>query len=92
MVTRARPQAAGLITEIERLDGVAIGLPLLEIVDAEDNGAALSTALERLGSNDWLVVLSPNGARRVVAATSQPAGSRLAAIASGTAAVFEHAE
>lgn len=91
VVTRARPQAAGLITEIERLGGVAISLPLLKIVDAEDEGAALVDSLARLGADDWLVVLSPNGARRVVAVTSQPAGSRLAAIASGTAAVFEHA-
>ena len=90
VVTRAKPQAAGLIAEIERLGGVAIGLPLLKIVDAEDEGAALFESLQRLETGDWLVVLSPNGARRIVAAVDQPAGSQLAAIASGTAAVFEH--
>lgn len=92
VVTRAKPQAAGLVAEIERLGGVAITLPLLKIVDAEDDGVALAESLGRLGEDDWLVVLSPNGARRVVAATDQPRGSRLAAIASGTAAVFENGE
>lgn len=90
VVTRAKPQAAGLIAEIERCGGVAIGLPLLEIVDAEDNGASLAKSLHGLGPGDWLVVLSPNGARRVIAASgSKPDGSRLAAIATGTATEFE---
>ncbi len=91
VVTRARPQAAGLIREVEQLGGVAIRLPLLEIIDAEDGGVALRDSIERLSANDWLVVLSPNGAQRIVAEIDQPVGSRLAVIASGTAAVFENA-
>ena len=91
MVTRAKPQAEGLTKQIERCGGVAIGLPLLEIIDAEDGGVALLDAVGRLEADDWLVLLSPNGARRVVTAATHPKRSQLAVIATGTAAVFEHA-
>lgn len=90
-MTRAKPQAEELTQQIERYGGVAIGLPLLEIIDAEDGGVSLLDAVGRLRADDWLVLLSPNGARRVVSATTHPKPSQLAVIAAGTAAVFEHA-
>jgi uroporphyrinogen-III synthase len=40
-------------------------VPVIEIVDAADGGTALDTALRELGSYDWVVVTSPNGAARV---------------------------
>lgn len=93
-MTRAVPQAASLIEAIEGNGGIPIALPLLEIVDAEDGGASLGVALSALGPDDWLVVLSPNGARRVLAHSSASDSStrpRLAVIASGTAKVFADA-
>ena len=94
MVTRAAPQAASLIEAIQAHGGTPIALPLLKIVEAEDGGASLSAAISELGSNDWLVVLSPNGARRVVAHSANlPSSNRphLAVIASGTEKVFTDA-
>ena len=95
VVTRAVPQAAPLIAAIRERDGQAIELPLLEIVDAEDEGHALRNALAELRDGDWLVVLSPNGARRVVehaeAALLTPGSCSIAVIASGTGAVLEAA-
>ncbi len=95
VVTRATPQAAPLIAAIAERGGEAISLPLLEILDAEDGGLALRDALAELTAGDWLVVLSPNGARRVVehaeAALLTPGACSIAVIASGTGAVLEAA-
>ncbi len=88
VVTRAVTQAQPLIDSIEELGGVAIALPLLEIRDAADGGAALREELAALRRDDWLVVLSPNGAQRIVDQIA-PNSCRLAVVASGTAAVFE---
>ena len=86
-----RASAKPLIKAIEKRGGLPIALPLLEIVDAEDGGIELGVALANLGPDDWLVVLSPNGARRVLAhAPNFDASTRpnLAVIASGTEKVF----
>ncbi len=95
VVTRAVPQAAPLIAAIRERDGQAIELPLLEIVEPEDDGATLRDALAELREGDWLVVLSPNGAKRVVehaeAALLTPGACSIAVIASGTGAVLEAA-
>lgn len=95
IVTRAAPQAASLISAIRELDGQAIELPLLDIVEPEDGGAALRDALAELHEGDWLVVLSPNGARRVVAhaeaALLTPGACAIAVIASGTGGILEAA-
>lgn len=95
VVTRAVPQAEPLVAAIRAGDGQAIELPLLEIVEPEDEGAALRDALAELREGDWLVVLSPNGARRVVehaeAALLTPGACSIAVIASGTGAVLEAA-
>jgi uroporphyrinogen-III synthase len=88
VVTRAVAQAQPLIDSIEELGGVAIALPLLEIRDAADGGAALRHELAVLRGEDWLVVLSPNGAQRIVDHLA-PNSCRLAVLASGTASVFE---
>ena len=60
--------------------------------DPADGGAALRAAAERLGTYDWVVVTSPNGARRLLAALREVGGdarsfgrARLAAIGPGTA-------
>ncbi len=87
-VTRSGAQAGELIAAIEGSGGRAVHLPLLEITDAVDGGAALDARVRELTADDWLVLLSPNGARRL------PVGgtpARVAAIAAGTAAALGNA-
>ncbi len=86
VVTRAAPQAAPLIAAIEDLGGAPVALPLLELVDAEDGGAALREAVNGASEADWLVVLSPNGAVRL---PGGPFPGKVAAIASGTAGALD---
>ncbi len=90
VVTRASTQARPLRDAIVDLDGEVLSLPLLEIRDAVDGGSALLTELRSLRDKDWLVALSPNGARRIVEHI-EPNSCRLAVVASGTATVFEKA-
>lgn len=90
VVTRASPQARPLRDAIADLGGEVISLPLLEIQDAADGGTALLANLGSLTTKDWLVALSPNGARRIIEHI-EPNACRLAVVASGTAAVFEQA-
>ncbi len=87
-VTRAVPQAQSLLAAIEAAGGWPIALPLLEIVDAADEGVAMVEAIEGLGPEDWLVVLSPNGSRRIVERVQLAEHPKLAVIARGTAAPF----
>lgn len=87
VVTRAERQAGSLIGAIEDRGGLVVALPLLEITDAADGGAALRRALDGLDSADWLVVLSPNGARRIVGHI-EPGRCNLAVIGDGTGSVF----
>ena len=88
VVTRAEPQAQSLLAAIDAEGGSPIALPLLEIVDAADRGAAMFDAIEQLSADDWLVVLSPNGSRRIVAGSRPADYPLLAVIAGGTAAPF----
>lgn len=90
VVTRASAQAAPLVEAIERCGGRTIELPMLEIRDAADGGAALARALHGLSADDWLVVLSPNGSKRVVGRVASGA-CRLAVVGTATGAVFEKA-
>src|SRR5699024_2598258 len=88
VVTRDEPGELG-----ERLAGLGaavVHVPLIEITDPDDGGAALRDATARLGRYDWLIVTSPNGARRVAAAsTGVAAWPRAAAVGRGTAATFQ---
>lgn len=94
-MTRSISQSASLVDAIEARGGEVVRLPLIKIVEPEDGGAALRDALAELHAGDWLVVLSPNGARRVVehaeAALLTPGHCSIAVIASGTGAVLEAA-
>ena len=97
VVTRARAQASDLVARLAALGAVTVEVPAIEIGDPEDGGAALAAAVERLaaGAYAWLVLTSPNGARRLLAALRDAArdaralgGVRLAAIGPGTADVL----
>lgn len=90
VVTRAVAQGQPLVDQIERLGGESVVLPLIEIRDAEDDGDALRRVVCSLESDDWLVVLSPNGSTRVVPLLA-PGTCKLAVIASGTGSAFVEA-
>ncbi|HSL58387.1 MAG TPA: uroporphyrinogen-III synthase [Acidimicrobiales bacterium] len=93
IVTRADEQAPELHGALMERGGQPVQLPAIEIGPAADGGAALAAALADVGRYDWVVLTSPNGAERFVAAVGDPrrlAGVRLAAIGPGTAAVLGH--
>jgi len=94
VVTRARDQASGLVARLTGLGAATVEVPAIAIGEPADGGAALADAVDRLadGGYDWVVVTSPNGARRLLAALAAAGrdaralgGTRLAAIGPGTA-------
>jgi uroporphyrinogen III methyltransferase/synthase len=98
VVTRARAQAGELVERLGALGAATVEVPAIEIVDPDDRGAALAAAVERLADYDWLVLTSPNGARRLLDALDRAGrdaralgGVRLATIGPGTAAALAEA-
>jgi len=88
VVTRARAQASSLVARLRELGAEAVEVPAIRIDDPADGGAALRGAVERLGTYDWVVVTSPNGAERLLAACRDArafGAARVAAIGPGTA-------
>jgi uroporphyrinogen III methyltransferase / synthase len=92
VVTRAREQAGELVTRLQAQGAATVEVPAIEIHEPADGGAALAAAADRLGDYDWVVLTSPNGARRLLDAVRQRgrdarafAQARLAAIGPGTA-------
>jgi uroporphyrinogen III methyltransferase/synthase len=92
VVTRAREQAGELVTRLQAQGAATVEVPAIEIREPADGGAALAAAVDRLGDYDWVVLTSPNGARRLLDAVRDRgrdarafAGARLAAIGPGTA-------
>jgi uroporphyrinogen III methyltransferase / synthase len=97
VVTRAREQASELVAKLAALGASTVEVPTIAVTEPADGGAALAAAIERLadGAYDWLVLTSPNGARRLLAALHAAGrdaralgGTRLAAIGPGTADVL----
>lgn len=92
VVTRARAQAGALTERLAALGAATVEAPAIEIHDPVDGGVALDGAVRRLAAYDWVVVTSPNGAERLLAAV-RAAGrdarafgrSLIAAIGPGTA-------
>jgi uroporphyrinogen-III synthase len=73
VITRSLDQSDALAADLESLGAEVVRLPLIATVDAD--GDALDRALSRLDAIDWLVVTSPNGARRVrEALAARPSG------------------
>lgn len=92
VVTRARAQASELVDRLAELGAATVEAPAIVVRDPADGGAALRAAAARLDAYDWVVVTSPNGARRLLAAVRDVGGdarsfgrARLAAIGPGTA-------
>lgn len=91
LVTRARPQAAGMTARLEALGASVVELPAIEIVPV-DSGP-LDAALRTIESYDWLVLTSSNGVMAVVDRldalglnSATLSGTKVAAIGKATAA------
>ena len=87
-VALTRPDAGELGDRLGDLGATVVHVPLIEIGDAADGGAALRDALGRLDEFDWLVVTSANGAHRVGAAARRHPAVRLAAVGPTSAATL----
>jgi uroporphyrinogen-III synthase len=86
LVTRERP---GELAELLRAAGATVvHLPLIEVVEPDDGGAALRRELSGLDGYDWLVVTAAPGAERVMAAAAETPAVRLAAVGTTTAEVL----
>ena len=91
VVTRARAQASSMVARLRDLGADVVELPAIRITDPADGGAALDAAVAELASYDWVVVTSPNGARRLLDACRDArafGAAKVAAIGPGTAAAL----
>jgi uroporphyrinogen-III synthase len=89
LVTRERP---GELAELlEARGAMAVHVPLIEVLEPADSGAALLRELGRLTEFDWLVVTSPAGAERVADAVADAPLVRLAVVGTSTARVLADA-
>ena len=95
VVTRTRAQASQLSVALREAGAEPVEVPVIEVTDPLDGGAALAAAAGRLSSYDWVVVTSPNGARRLLEAVTATGGdarafgsARVAAIGPATATVL----
>jgi uroporphyrinogen-III synthase len=87
-VTRAAEQAGPLVTRLEALGAEVFEVPLIAIADPIDGGAALHAAVASLDTYDWVVLTSPNAARRFLDTIPAAAGlPKIAAVGPGTAQV-----
>lgn len=96
VVTRTRRQASALSDELARRGAVPIEVPVIEVVDPRDGGAALRGAASQIERYDWVVVTSANGAERLLAARAATGRRgfgtiRVAAVGTPTAEVLEAA-
>lgn len=88
VVTRARAQASELVERLRELGADTVEIPAIHIDDPDDDGAALRAGVDGLAGYDWVVVTSPNGARRLLAECRDArafGSARVAAIGPGTA-------
>lgn len=94
VVTRSQTQAPELSARLRDLGADVVVVPTIRIEDPVDGGEALRSAVADVASFDWVVLTSPNGARRFVAGLRDGrdlAGVRLAAIGPGTASALARA-
>lgn len=89
LVTRERPGELAALLEVR--GARVVHVPLIQVVEPLDAGAALGRELDRLTEFDWLVVTSPAGAERVAAAAAEVPSVRLAVVGTATARVLADA-
>lgn len=91
VVTRPEGQQASLTVPLRRWGAHVVAMPTIAVAPPADGGAALASAVGRLGTFDWVVLTSANGAQAFLDAVPDGralAGVRLAAIGPATAAVL----
>jgi len=91
IVTRPAAQAGELAAALHDVGAEAVVRPAIAVGDPADGGAALRAAAGRLGTYDWVVLTSANGASRlldVVPDARAFGGAGVAAIGPGTAAAL----
>ncbi len=91
VVTRTREQSPELSRHLRDAGAEVVVAPTIRIGDAVDGGAALRAAVADVGSYDWVVLTSPNGAARFVAELRDGrdlAGVQVAVMGPGTAAAL----
>ena len=91
VVTRTRQQASELSVALREVGAEVIEVPVIEIAAPAGGDAELAAAAGRLGDYDWVVLTSPNGAERLLAAIPDArafGGAKVAAIGPGTAAAL----
>ena len=87
VITRAADQAEDTSQLVTEFGGTPVVVPLIEIVDDPTGMAELASL--NLADVDWLIVTSPNGARRVSSLVSALSSTpRVAAIGSATADIL----
>ena len=84
VITRAAHQAGELASLLRDVGAEPIVAPLIDIAAPADDGVALDAALRVLDRYDWLVVTSPNGARRVAESLQRGGVDLVGARAQGT--------
>jgi uroporphyrinogen III methyltransferase/synthase len=62
VITRARAQASGLVSQLTKLGAQCLEIPTIKIIPAEDT-APLKKAIDNLNHYDWLVLTSVNGVK-----------------------------
>lgn len=67
VVTRPAAQSEALARPLAAAGALPVELPVVEIRDAPDGGAALRSAAARLATYDWIVLTSANGVERLLA-------------------------
>jgi uroporphyrinogen III methyltransferase/synthase len=88
VVTRAREQASELVDALRALGAETVELPVIDIADPVDGGAALRDAAARVHEYDWVVFTSANAVSRFVPLLRDArafGAARIAAIGPGTA-------
>jgi len=89
IVTRSVNRSSSLADLLRAQGAEVVEIPLTVTVDAADGGTALEEALSHLHRYDWVVVTSPEGARRVRAIIgdrdSSRTGPQFAAVGQATA-------
>ena len=91
VVTRPANQHSSLGDMLVRAGAQPVSVPLIEIVEAGDGGAALRAAAGCLGDYDWVILTSANGARALLAAINDARDfgkAKVAAIGPATAEVL----
>jgi uroporphyrinogen III methyltransferase/synthase len=88
VVTRTRAQSSDLVARLHELGADTLELPVIEIADPTDGGAALRDAAARVHAYDWVVFTSANAVTRLVPLLRDARAfgtARVAAIGPGTA-------